>query len=123
MDVVTLFGKLETMYVLFSKSNNAHDVFEEVQQTQGLPVRSLKRLKTVRWISRELCLKTLLERHDSVVLSLEKIKASSAFEVKLRGKVDGLLTSIQTRQFMATAFPFREVLCRDRSTQSLSANC
>ena len=52
-------------------------------------------------------MKTLLELHDSVVLSLQKIKASSAFEVKLRGKADGLLTSIQTRQFMA--FLFREI--------------
>ena len=49
VDVVTLFENLETMYVLFSKSNNAHDVFEAVQQTQGLPVRSLKCLNTVRW--------------------------------------------------------------------------
>ena len=48
VDVVTLFGNLETMYVLFSKSNSANDVFEEVQQTQGLPVRSLTRPNTVR---------------------------------------------------------------------------
>ena len=54
-------------------------------------------------------MKTSLELHDSVVLSLAKIKASSAFEVKLRGKADGLLTSIKTRQFMATAFLFREI--------------
>ena len=54
-------------------------------------------------------MKTLLEQHDGVVVSLEKIKASSAFEAKLRGKADGLLTSIQTRQFMATAF-----LCREK---------
>ena len=49
VDVVTLFGNLETMYALFSKSNNAHNVFEEVQQTQGLPVPSLKCLNTVLW--------------------------------------------------------------------------
>ena len=109
VDIVTLFRNIETMYVLFSKSNNAEDVFEEVQQSQGLPVRSLKRLNTARWSSRELCLTTLFERHDSVVLSLEKIKAGSAFEVKLSGKADGLLTSIQARQFMTTAFFFREI--------------
>ena len=39
VNVVTPFRNLKTMYVLFSKSNNAHDVFEEVQQTQELPVR------------------------------------------------------------------------------------
>ena len=54
-------------------------------------------------------MKTLLERHDNGVLCLKKIKTSSAFEVKLRGRADGLLTSIQTRQFMATAFFFREI--------------
>ena len=48
VNVVTLFVNLEPMYELFRKSNNAHDVFEEVQQTQGLAVRSLKRLNTVR---------------------------------------------------------------------------
>ena len=64
---------------------------------------------TIPWSSRELCLKTLLERPDSIVLSFGRTKASSAFEVKLRGKAGGLLTSIQTRQFMASAFLFEEI--------------
>ena len=55
-------------------------------------------------------MKTSLEPHGSVVLSLAKSKASRAFEVELRGKADGLLTSIQKRQFMATVFLFREIL-------------
>ena len=38
-----------------------------------------------------------------------KIKANSAFDVKLTGKDGGLLTSIQTGQSMATAFLFREI--------------
>ena len=40
---------------------------------------------------------------------MEKIKAGSAFEVKLREKANELLTLIQTRQFMATASLLREI--------------
>ena len=56
VDVVTLFGNLETMHLLFSKSQKAHAVFEDIQRSGGLPLRSLKLLTTVRWFSRELCL-------------------------------------------------------------------
>ena len=62
IDVVTLFGNLKTMYLLFSKSQKALAVFEDIQRSEGLPLRSLKRLNTVRWFSRELCLRTFLER-------------------------------------------------------------
>ena len=107
------------IWCLYHKLNNGSvmpprydDIFEEVQQTQGLPsstfTEAVKRLNTVWWSSRELCLKTLLERQDSVVLSLKMIKASGAFEVQLRGKADGLLTSIQAGQLIPTDFLFRE---------------
>ena len=109
VDVVTLFGNLETMYLLFSKSQKAHAVFEDVQRSEGLPLRSLKRLNTVRWFSRELCLKTFLERFECVLEALNRIQADVSFESKLRSDAAGLLSSIQTKQFLATAFLFREV--------------
>ena len=109
VDVATLFGNLETMYLLFSKSQKAHAVFEDIQRSEGLPLRSLKRLNTVRWFSRELCLRTFLERFECVLEALNRIQADISFESKLRSDAAGLLSSIQTKQFLATAFLFCEV--------------
>ena len=59
IDVVTLFGNLKTMYLLFSKSQKALAVFEDIQRSEGLPLRSLKRLNTVRWVFKGTLLKNL----------------------------------------------------------------
>ena len=66
VDVVTLFGNLETLYVLFTRSQKVHGLFEEVQRSQGCAIRSLKRLNTVRWSAREMCLSTFLERYECI---------------------------------------------------------
>ena len=55
IDVISLFGNLETLYLLFNKSHKIHALFEDVQKSQGLAIRSLKRVNTVRWSSREIC--------------------------------------------------------------------
>ena len=64
VDVVTLFGNLEALYLLFTRSPNVHGLFEDVQRSQGCAIRSLKRLNTVRWSAREMCLSTFLERYE-----------------------------------------------------------
>ena len=48
VDVVTLFGNLEALYLLFTRSPKVHGLFEDVQRSQGCAIRSLKRLNTVR---------------------------------------------------------------------------
>ena len=41
----------EALYVLFSKTQRIHDLFETVQREKNLKVLSIKRLNTVRWHS------------------------------------------------------------------------
>ena len=110
VDVVTLFGNLEKLYVLFSKSQRVHALFEDVQKSEGLRhIRSLKRLNTVRWNSREMCIRTFVERHKYIILTLEMIQNDSTFDNKQRSEAAGLLVSINTKQFLATLFLFREI--------------
>ena len=82
--------------MLFSKSLKVHTVFEDVQRSEGLENRSLKRLNTTRWSSREMCIKSFIERHKSIVLSLERIQDDTTFDGKQRSEAAGLLLSINT---------------------------
>ena len=65
--VISLFNNLEALYVLFSKSQRIHGLFETAQLEENLKVLSLKRLNTVRWNSREFCLKVLLSRYECIL--------------------------------------------------------
>eukprot|EP00731_Ephydatia_muelleri_P012303 Em0006g1197a len=112
VDVVTLFGNLETLYVLFTRSQKVHGLFEEVQRSQGCAIRSLKRLNTVRWSAREMCLSTFLERYECILLTLNQIQTEVSFDLKHRSEAAGLLSSIQTREFLATAFLFQEIFAK-----------
>lgn len=107
--VISLFSDLEALYVLFSKTQKIHDLFEAVQREDNLKVLSLKRLNTVRWHSREFCLKVLLSRYDCILSVLETVAFDAAFEGNPRKTGAGLLTTIQTKQFLATAYLFREI--------------
>ena len=109
VDVVTLFGNLETLYVLFSRSHKVHNVLESIQLSHGLPIRSLKRLNTVRWNAREMCLWTLLDRYESILEALDIVHTDTSFDTKHRSEAAGLLISIQTKQFLATALLFSEI--------------
>ena len=71
--VISLFNDLEALYVLFSKTQRIHDLFETVQREENLKVLSLKRLNTVRWHSRESCLKVLLSRYDCILSVLDTV--------------------------------------------------
>ena len=109
VDVVTLFGNLETLYVLFSRSYKVHNVLESIQLSHGLPIRSLKRLNTVRWNAREMCLRTFLDRYESILEALDIVHTDMSFDIKHRSEAAGLLISIQTKQFLATALLFSEI--------------
>eukprot|EP00731_Ephydatia_muelleri_P024343 Em0016g614a len=109
IDVVTLFGNLETLYLLFSKSSKVHSIFEDMQVSKGLAIRSLKRLNTVRWNSRERCVNTFVERHECIILTLDKIRMDNTFDTKHRSDATGLLPSVNTKQFMATMYLFQEI--------------
>ena len=47
INVISIFSNLEKMYVLFSKSQEIH----QIQMEQKLKVFSFKRINTVRWSS------------------------------------------------------------------------
>ena len=109
VEVVTLFGNLETLYVLFSRSHKVHNVFESIQLSHGLPIRSLKRLNTVRWNAREMCLRTFMDRYESILEALDIVHTDTSFDTKHRSEAAGLLISIQTKQFLATPLLFSEI--------------
>ena len=109
INVISLFGDLEKLYNLFSKSHRVHSLFENTQTDESLKVFSVKRLNTVRWSAREFCLSTFFRRFDCIVTVLEKVAADPSFEEKQRSTAEGLLASFQSRQITATACLFREI--------------
>ena len=50
-----------------------HKYFEDAQKDGDLEVLTVKRLNTVRWSSRERCLKVLGKRDDTLMGDLEKV--------------------------------------------------
>ena len=109
LDVPKLLKNLQALYVMVSKSQPIHQVFEDCQEEMQLPIRSLKRINTVRWSGREFCQDMGLKRYDSVMLMLEKITDSIAFDADRRSTADGMRNLFSTKQFMASAYLFREI--------------
>ena len=54
----------------------------------------LKRLNTVRWSSREMCIRAFVERQHCIILTLEKIQMDAGLDTKQRSDAAGLLSSI-----------------------------
>ena len=75
-----------------------------MQVSKGLAIRSLK--CPVRWNSREKCVNTFVERHECI---LDKIQMDNTFDTKHRSDATGFLSSINTKQFMATMYLFQEI--------------
>ena len=63
-----------------------------------------------------MCIKSFIEGHKSIVLSLERIQDDTTFDGKQRSDTVGLLLSINTKQFLATLYLFHEVFGRHTST-------
>ncbi len=108
VQVISLFNELEALYILLSKTQRIHDQFEAVQLEDNLKVLSLKRHNTVRWHSREFCLKVFLSRYDCILSVLETVASDVSFDGNPQ-KTSAGLTQIQTKQFLATAYLFREI--------------
>ena len=109
IQVIKLFDNLEKLYNLFQKSQKIHDLFESIQKEKKLNVISLKRINTVRWSSREFSLKAFLQRYDSIMHVLETVSTDTSFDGNQRSTSAGLLECFQTKQFVATAYLFREI--------------
>ena len=63
-NVVTLFDNLEALHNLFNRSTKIHKFLRSLKKMPRLEMLTVKRLNTVRWSSRELCLKVLDKRYD-----------------------------------------------------------
>lgn len=89
---------------MFSKSPAVHAAFEDTQNHKDWQF-VLKRLNTTRRSSSELCLDVFLDRYSSILETFNAIEADTTFNSKIRADASG---SIQTKQFMATAYLFHE---------------
>ena len=109
LDIAKLFDNLQSVYVMFSKSQPVSELFIECQIEKGLEVHSLKRINTVRWSAREFCLNMFLKQYEGVMLTLEKVKEKREIDADRRSSADGLLKSFSTKQFLASAYLFKEI--------------
>ena len=55
LDLAKLFGNLQAFYVMVSKSQPIHQLFEKCQEEIQLLLRSLKQINTARQSAREFC--------------------------------------------------------------------
>ena len=78
---------------------------------QKLVGRFLQRqpLNTVCWHSPELCLKVLLSHYGCVLSVLDTATFDFSNDGNKRKTSTGLLTQLQTKQFLATEYLFREI--------------
>ena len=121
--VISLFNDLEALYVLFSKTQRIHDLFETVQGEENLKVLSLKRLNTVRcWHSRESCLKVLLSRYDCILSVLDTVALNFSIAGNPRKTSAGLLTQIQTKR-PGYRVPLSRNICIHWSAKSIFTTC
>ena len=92
LDVEKLFENLQVLYVKVSKSQSIDQRFEDCQEEMQLAIQSLRRINTVRWSAREYCFDMFLKRYESVMLMLmlERISASTAFDADRRNTADGM---------------------------------
>ncbi|XP_066919235.1 zinc finger MYM-type protein 1-like [Clytia hemisphaerica] len=108
-DIAKLFSKLQSLYKLVSKSQPIHQLFEECQTEFNFSIRTLKRINTLRWSSREYALEVFLDRYDAVLLMLNRISESTSYNADKRETAGGLSETFFTKQFVATAILFREI--------------
>ena len=89
LDAAKLFDQLESLFLLFSKSVRTEKVFKKAQSDRNEKVRSLKRINTVRWSSREHALEVFLEGFESVEVALEAVVNETNFDTDKRIRLQG----------------------------------
>ena len=75
---------LETLHNLFNRCHKIHELFEKTQTDANVKITSVKRLNTVRWSSREECLKVLDKRADIIMDVLRKVRQDESVDDKHR---------------------------------------
>ena len=108
-NVVTLFDRLGSLHNLLNQSMKIHKYFEDAQKDTDLEVITVKRINTVRWSSRELCLKVFDKRYDTLMGVLQKVIDDTSLENKQRAVATGLRQSFLRKNIVATACLFKEI--------------
>ena len=108
-NVITLFDNLEALHNLFNRSIKIHNNFENAQKDAGVRVFSVKRLNTVRWSSRELCLNVFHQRYDILMRVLQNVIEDTTLNNKQRAVATGLRQSFLKKDIIATAYLFKEI--------------
>ncbi|XP_066925478.1 zinc finger MYM-type protein 1-like [Clytia hemisphaerica] len=97
---------------MVSKSQPIHQLFEDCQKAlKEKSVLSLKRIDTVRWSAREFALDIFVKRYDAIIEVLQKIVSNvgRSYKAEKRTTADGMLKLFSTKQFLATAYLFKEI--------------
>ena len=108
-NVVTLFDRLGSLHNLLNQSMKIHKYFEDAQKDTDLEVITVKRINTVRWSSRELCLKVFDKRYDTLMGVLQKVIDDTSLENKQRAVATGLRQSFLRKNIVTTACLFKEI--------------
>ena len=109
INVTILFDSLEPLHHLFNRCHKIHGYFEKVQENVNAEVMTIKRLNTVRWILRELCLKVFHQRYDIIMNVLEEVSEDMSLDEKHRIIANGLLQKFSRKEIVATACLFNEI--------------
>ena len=109
MNVGILFDSLEALHNLFNRCHKVHEYFEKAQKNEGIQVLTVKRLNTVRWSSREICLDTFNKRYDVIMKVLKDVSEDSAIDEKHQSIANGLFDNFSCKEFVATALLFIEI--------------
>ena len=80
MNVGILFDSLGAFHNLFNRCHKVHKYFEKAQKNESIQVLTVKRLNTVRWSSREICLDIFNKRYV-IMKVLKDVSEDSALQL------------------------------------------
>lgn len=83
---------LKTLRVLFSKPQRVHEVFESTRKEHGIPLHSLKRVKTVRQTSQEMCFAAVLVCSSKTTTSSWQWSIARSFDGSKRSEASALIS-------------------------------
>ena len=109
MNIGISFDSLGALHSFFNRCHKVHEYFEKAQKNEGIQVLTVKRLNTVRWSSREICLDIFNKRYDVIMKVLKDVSEDSAIDEKHQSIANGLFDNFSFKEFVATALLFIEI--------------
>ena len=109
MNVGILFDSLGALHNLFNRCHKVHEYFEKAKKNEGIQVLTVKRLNTVRWSSREICLHIFDKGYDVIMKVLKDVSEDSAIDEKHQSIANCIFDNFSCKEFVATALLFIEI--------------